>query len=65
MCDEDEWDFVLRSAVCGSVNTTAVAGRVLGTKKPETSKLVENIDTMLAPSIPSTIAATSASKAKF
>ena len=42
------------------MKTIAVAGRLRGTKKPEFSKDVENIERIFPPSIPSIRAATSA-----
>ena len=61
----DEDDFLRWVVAVGSVNTTAVAGNVLGTKNPVFSKDVENIDITFAPSIPSTITAKSARTAGF
>ena len=59
-CKGGEKSFLFLIKVGGSVKTIAVAGRLLGIKKPEFSKDVENIERIFPPSIPSIRAATSA-----
>jgi hypothetical protein len=62
---DDRLEILVRGTIgSGSLNSTAVAGKVLGARNVPSSS-VEKTDKTTAPSIPATRAATSASTTAF